>query len=119
MAPRTWTQSTHGNEGHKHHLAAYLSGVRAGYRWRRPFRGPHHRPGAAHDQRPATKPWSWNITDPELAEGPGWPTRTANALAPAGHGPPVFDPHSCRTAGLTRAGNSVERRLNLADLQPV
>jgi hypothetical protein len=25
----------------------------------------------------------------------------------------VFDPHSCRTAGLTRAANSVERRLNL------
>jgi hypothetical protein len=41
--------------------------------------------------------------------------------APACNGgdPCVFDPHSCRTAGLTRAANSVARRLNLADLQPV
>ena len=33
-------------------LAAYLP-VRAGYRWRRPFRGPHHRPGPAHGQAAA------------------------------------------------------------------
>jgi hypothetical protein len=44
------------------------------------------------------KPWSWSVTDPDLAGRPGWAHERRNALAPTGHGPP--DRALARAAGL-------------------
>src|SRR3954454_18542855 len=66
-------ESTRCNEGHKHHLAAYLPGQRAGNVGVALFEGRvigrvRHMTDAPRDP----KPWLWTITDTELASRPGW-----------------------------------------------